>query len=232
MHYFLVDDSIEVREVQTANNGRDPFPIMSRRQMLPKSEAFDLAQLATTTPLGTDRDVQSKKGKFYTWQDLRIGSTLNVLGRKFVINDCDSYTRSFYAERLGLGAEEMKPLGQKNAHAHDEHVAHAELAESTVKKNNFFKMLENEGKHLRFGAMLESQHKEDEGRRFVVIYRLSDDTMSIYEPKIRNSGILGGKFMERATPINPDTNKPYTAADLFVGATIAVGRVFVHSQRA
>jgi hypothetical protein len=36
IHYYLVDDSAEVREVQSPNNGRDPFPILLRRQKLPK----------------------------------------------------------------------------------------------------------------------------------------------------------------------------------------------------
>ena len=46
-------------------------------------------------------------------------------------------------------------------------------------------MLENEHKVLRFVAKLESKHKEDKDRRFVISYRLSDDTMTIYEPPQR-----------------------------------------------
>ena len=37
LHYYLVDDCVEVREVQKPNNGRDPFPILLRKQRLPKS---------------------------------------------------------------------------------------------------------------------------------------------------------------------------------------------------
>ena len=36
MHYFLVDDSIEIREVHEPNDGHDPFPVLLRRQKLPK----------------------------------------------------------------------------------------------------------------------------------------------------------------------------------------------------
>ena len=46
-------------------------------------------------------------------------------------------------------------------------------------------MLENEHKVLRFVARLESKHKEDKDRRFVISYRLSDDMMTIYEPPQR-----------------------------------------------
>ncbi len=70
MHYHLVDDSIEVREVQKPNNGRDPFPILLRRQSLPKvfHELSDV--------------YESEK---YTWKDLEIGKCINVLGRPFLM---------------------------------------------------------------------------------------------------------------------------------------------------
>lgn len=70
LHYHLVDDSIEVREVQKPNNGRDPFPILLRRQSLPKGfqELSDV--------------FESEK---YTWKDLKIGACINVLGRPFLM---------------------------------------------------------------------------------------------------------------------------------------------------
>lgn len=36
IHYFLADDTVEVREVHKRNDGRDPFPVLMRRQRLPK----------------------------------------------------------------------------------------------------------------------------------------------------------------------------------------------------
>ena len=210
--------------MQKTNSGRDPFPIMLRRQMLPK-QVVGLADLATTTPLGTELDVERYKNKndrYYTWKDMRIGTQLNVLGRKFLIYDCDSYTRSFYAENA---SDKMHAIRRHEALPQEASLDIPKAVEEpAVKKNNIYKMLANEGKTLRFGAYLQSKHKEDQGRRFVVIYRLTDDLVSIYEPKIRNAGILGGKFMARAAPVNPDTGKEYLPSDLYVGATIWVGR--------
>jgi len=37
LHYFLVDDTVEIREVHRPNDGRDPFPVLLRRQRLPKN---------------------------------------------------------------------------------------------------------------------------------------------------------------------------------------------------
>ena len=40
--------------------------------------------------------------------------------------------------------------------------------------------------------------------RFIISYFLSDDTLLVFEPLQRNSGILGGKFMERGRIKKPD----------------------------
>jgi hypothetical protein len=36
MHYYLAGDTIEIKEVNYPNSGRDPFSMMLRRQKLPK----------------------------------------------------------------------------------------------------------------------------------------------------------------------------------------------------
>ena len=36
IHYFLADDTVEIREVHEPNDGRDPFPVLLCRQRLPK----------------------------------------------------------------------------------------------------------------------------------------------------------------------------------------------------
>ena len=37
IHYFLADDTIEIREVHHPNDGRDSFPLLLRRQRVPFS---------------------------------------------------------------------------------------------------------------------------------------------------------------------------------------------------
>ena len=41
IHFFLADDTIEVREVAVPNSGKDPFPVTVRRQKLPKKFALN-----------------------------------------------------------------------------------------------------------------------------------------------------------------------------------------------
>ena len=35
-NYFLADSSVEVKEIRFQNSGRDPFPLLLKRQKLPK----------------------------------------------------------------------------------------------------------------------------------------------------------------------------------------------------
>ena len=39
LHYFLVDDTIEVNEVRKDNDGQDPFPSIIGRQKIPKDRS-------------------------------------------------------------------------------------------------------------------------------------------------------------------------------------------------
>ncbi|KAG9347213.1 hypothetical protein JZ751_004780 [Albula glossodonta] len=93
-------------------------------------------------------------------------------------------------------------------------------------KKDLLKMLEKDGKVLRYTAKLDSVNPDDSGRRFIVSYFLSNDMMSIFETNMRNSGIIGGKFLEKtrvhkpgSTPENPQY---YSPADFAIGSTVEV----------
>ena len=36
LNYFLVDSKVEVKEIRFQNSGRDPFPLLLKKQKLPK----------------------------------------------------------------------------------------------------------------------------------------------------------------------------------------------------
>lgn len=67
---------------------------------------------------------------------------------------------------------------------------------------------------------------EDSGRRFIISYRLADDMITIYEPPVRNSGIIGGKFLERTRIAKPGSSpdKPvfYGPDDMHIGSVIHI----------
>ena len=93
-------------------------------------------------------------------------------------------------------------------------------------------MLENQNRILRYEAVLDTSNPEDQGRKFVINYRLSDDSISVYEPPIRNSGVIGGKFLEFSRVAKPgsSTDKPeyYGPQDFAIGTVV---KLFKHKFR-
>lgn len=50
-----------------------------------------------------------------------------------------------------------------------------------------------------------------------------DDTIQVYEKCDKNSGRVGGKFLERKTHKNPATGKNYCEKDMLLGKTVYLG---------
>lgn len=66
IHYYLADDTVEVREVHKPNDGRDPFPVLIKRQRLPKTfvdkkSKFGAAStsVCAKAPWGVEVDVET-----------------------------------------------------------------------------------------------------------------------------------------------------------------------------
>lgn len=70
----------------------------------------------------------------------------------------------------------------------------------------------------------ESPIPEDKDRQFVLSYFLATDMISIFEPPVRNSGIIGGKYLGKTKVIKPDSSVEnpvyYGPSDFFIGAVI------------
>lgn len=69
---------------------------------------------------------------------------------------------------------------------------------------DFFKWVDNQV-NLRFVAKLNTTKPEEINRRFVITFFLNDDTVMVFEPSVRNSGIPDGKFLERKKYKNVDS---------------------------
>ena len=70
------------------------------------------------------------------------------------------------------------------------------------------KMFKQDMHVLRFEAKLVSTELDDENRKFIISFYCGDDSIQVYEVCDKNSGRLGGKFLERKkhkNPINPNT---------------------------
>lgn len=84
--------------------------------------------------------------------------------------------------------------------------------------------LVNANKSLRYGCQLCSPHPEEQERKFILSYNLSDGTIKIIELPIANSGIVGGKFLSsRRVPLpesNPHKPEYYSPKDFYIGAIL------------
>ncbi|EDV19218.1 EF-hand domain-containing protein 1 [Trichoplax sp. H2] len=241
LHYYLVDDTIEIREVRQQNSGRDPFPSLMSRQKIPLNRNSIPSSFPTSV-----LELSSQELKDYIVpSDLRIGRTLNILGRRFLLYDCDLFTQNYYYQHYNITdftpidvMEKRPPPPRKEIPPYNG-FGSLEDSEQSCKtlipqppKKDFMKMLEFNNVILRYEAKYVNPSPEDATRRFVFTYRLADDLMLIYEPRQRNSGIIGGKFLERTRVVKPgcDPNRPeyYGPKDFTIGSVVVVyGHKFV-----
>jgi len=229
LHYFLEDDTIEILEVYEANSGREPFPVFLRRDQLPKV----LPDLDVTQTVS--------KNQCYTAEDLVVGGFVNVHNRAFLIYDCDGFTKNWYKDNLGIEnikainvAEPAQPIVKMALDPYngfgsveDSHQNATQLIPKPPRKD-FHKLMAKEKMVLRFVSQMvdvdgnSNLSNSDKDRKFIFSYFLADDSISIFEPPTRNSGIIGGKFLERARVNKPDSNDRYIESDFFSGADVMV----------
>ena len=103
------------------------------------------------------------------------------------------------------------------------------LNESKKPKIDFIKYVDNDKKILRYTARFNTKVPEDVDRRFIISFYLADDTISIYEPSQKNSGIEPGAFLERRKYKNVDKMMEFiTPTDMPVGGDIKINGYNFH----
>mmetsp|Transcript_21438 Transcript_21438/g.29789 ORF Transcript_21438/g.29789 Transcript_21438/m.29789 type:complete len:621 (-) Transcript_21438:127-1989(-) len=233
LHYFLCDDTVEILEVNEPNSGRDPFPVFLKRGPLPNK------------PIEVDALGPTKTYTYYTAADFMVGSHIVIYGRNMFIHDCDEFTRQHLAQAYGYDQLDMSrinvsepedPLPQMELPPHNGFGSMLDTTQNCTSlipkppKKDLHKIMMNEKKILRFNArMVEIPGRPpmtnaDLDRRFIVQFFLSDDTIMIFEPPTRNSGIIGGKFLERMAINKEGTNDAYKPGELYAGAHLFIHR--------
>ncbi|KAJ3076360.1 EF-hand domain-containing member C2 [Podochytrium sp. JEL0797] len=216
VHYYLSDDTVEIRESIPANSGRERNTLFLRRSRLPKRRARFLYGQTSDDP-----------DAYFSDRDLTIGSVLHFYGRPMVICDCDEFTKSFYREKYGLEVFDPVRLEDYEDEPLEEYVAPKERVVQPMlganEKSNTktdHKMMEHDGICLRFLGVLQTTKQVDADRKFVISMYPVDGSVSVFEPHQRNSGIVGGKFLEKARIKRPDGDTFYEAGDFFLGAQL------------
>lgn len=201
LHYFLRDDTVEIKEDFT--EGVQRFPNLLRRSKLPYKTFFN-----PNNPL-----VDNNMPKHVSWKDMQCGSSLMVWGRRLLLLSCDKSTEFFYTKKgitqhpLQISPDDgekfpqtLPPFNGFGAE-NDLYAMGLSLQPRVIKSTqaDYQRFLKADNKVLRFE--LEFAHDDiselDKKRLFVVNYNLGDDTIMVYEPPIRNSGLEGGVFLSR-----------------------------------
>ncbi|THD19163.1 EF-hand domain-containing protein 1, partial [Fasciola hepatica] len=260
-HDFLESEGIVINEPEP--EPEDPYLAeRARRESLPTSKTpssfdkrrqqFELDRKVLrfyavwddrAEPFGECRkfSIQAKKEvkEYFQPSDFRIGHSINILGRKFLIYDCDNFTKAWYYQNFGLTdfkpidvdiqvpevpKKEMPPYSGYGTL--EDSLAAIKSFVPVPPKVDFAKQVDYATKMLRYEARLDSSRPEDASRRFILSYRLCDDMISIYETPIRNSGFPGGFFLRRARIAKPGStvDQPvyYGPGDFSLGSKIEV----------
>lgn len=246
LHYYLADDHMEVVEVKTRNNGRDPFPLFVKKGKVYKNidsyTSIDSPTTHTTQNIGRSGRVDPATMEAFTEADFGIGKSIKVLGVEFFIHACDEFTRDYYQKVHGVELVDVpfvyeekweRPKMPVPPHTGWAAIGSEEDSLNSMQhlvpkppKKDMKKLMDKDGVILRFLARFETEAEEDTGRQFVIKFYCANDTIAVFEPPLKNSGLVGGKFIERTTLRKAGTQKEdgtwefWLQGDFYTGAVV------------
>ena len=93
-----MDDTLEIREVHSPNDGRDPFPVLVCRHKVPKDRYHVESTFPGVVMELTDHEIK----EYLNPNDFMIGKTVTIYNRRLLIYDCDDFTKAFYYKNFGV----------------------------------------------------------------------------------------------------------------------------------
>ncbi|XP_076165336.1 EF-hand domain-containing family member C2 [Ptiloglossa arizonensis] len=263
IHYYLADNTMEIKEILPPNSGRDTGFMFMRRMKVPKFST-DLDPSGADDPftvlnvMGNDATCgyysidPLNSGKLcreiYKDDELSIGAQINIFGRKITITDMDTFTKEYYRRKYGL--DDFTPLEKPRKDdeictkiekyippyngfgSYDDSLGNCFSVMPQPPKMDVVKFLyyDKQGfdSHvLRFRAKMITKMPENDNRLFIIRVFLMDDTISIFELGIRNSGFRRSLFQKRSLVMLPNqevlgSKKPdyYKPKDFYIGAHV------------
>ena len=242
IRYYLENDTVEVIERARENCGKDGGPKLLVRQRIPK-KGVDVSRVRfQQNTFGV-----TLKNDFMVAEDFAIGDTIELHSRRFFIYDADDFTRKFFMENLGrelappFDISHIENQGKKappvfvapphnGFGSEEDSLQNCRGLELRAPKVDAEKQWRERGKIMVFDARLVTSDVTDAKREFVITFHRASDEVEIGERSLRNSGIIGGKFLQKGRHQKTLTNGrkvPYTPDDFAVGKEVPImGRVF------
>lgn len=235
IHYYLADNTMEFNEAHCRNSGRYPAPVFFKRGPLRKHNVAHCVPAMLTD-----------ESCVYLPEDLRVGDSIDVWGRKVVLFDCDAFTQKFYKEYLDLDQRQnrldvsekpvthlkLTPPPHNGVGKEEDSLISTQMINVKAPKVDLEKLMVYTGEVLRFEAKMANGLAEDEMRVLVIAYYPHDDEVAVFEVPVRNSGHWTGKFADKRRMKNPATGKNFKLSDLVVGTTVTIAGQPLHIIRA
>ena len=216
IRYYLLDGTAEILENLPPNSGREPSRSFCARRKLPKPGMATGADLTFTNRANGFRyeapaGVQ-ERDCYYDYDDIGIGETLSVFGRKLQIYACDKWTRDHYTQQ-GIEVPEdidisyltrkptppsLKPPKHNGFGTEADSIGNCKSLVLRAPKQDVVKWHKHVNTLLRYKCKLHSPKDPNDGlRRFILTFYVADDTLMINEISVRNTGYLAGRFLKR-----------------------------------
>ena len=246
IRYYLENDAVEIVEQRDENCGREGGAKLLCRQRV-------IAPGLPTPPSHVGGPLQQNtygllvKREFLNAQDFYpLGKYVRIYEHDYLVYDADAFTKSWFRReyQLDLGnavdVSEIvnrgsKPLPVQYPPPHLSGIGTEEDSLQSWKslvvktlKQDIVKLAREEGKCMVFSAIFtpsSNMSPQDEGRQFVIRFHRATDEVDVFERQIRNSGIVGGKFLSKARHLKPlpDGRKvPFTPADFTIGNDVMI----------
>jgi hypothetical protein len=200
--YFLADDTIEIRESFGLNTGRDELAVWFRRGKVDSQGK----------PVLNKQDIYEE----FDMRSLRIGDRIQLIHAPFLITDADNFTRDFFRTEVGL------ELGTTVTGTNPVAVVNFRRLKPDFEESTKKQEIRSDQGVLRCAC------RDESGRKFILSFYLADEHVTLFEPPVKNSGIQGGRFLEKGSYVNSQTGLKIQPDDLVMKNRIGIlGRTFV-----
>ncbi|XP_043275434.1 EF-hand domain-containing family member C2-like [Venturia canescens] len=233
IHFFLADDTMELKEINPPDAGRENGAALVKKMKIPKfftsinpigsADPFTVLNVfgentARSYYMIDSLNTGTKAQEYYKENDLTIGAQLDIFGRKVVITDMDPFTREYYRTKYGIN--DFEPLERpkddrcdytekKNIPPHngfgsyDDSLCNCFSVTPKAPKVDVVRIHEYDNQILRFRAKMISNIPDNDLRHFLIKVFTEDDTISIFELARENSGFETRLFQSRMKVMLP-----------------------------